>query len=68
MVFLWFSYGSAVQCCAPRQEFYRHFLADGLRPDGRGLRQQRSAELQRHALGDLVENTTGPWGQGPTFV
>jgi len=36
------------------EDFYRHFLADGLRPDGRGLRQQRSAELQRHALGSAL--------------
>lgn len=42
-------------CLLAREDFYRHFLADGLRPDGRGLRQQRSAELQRHALGDLVK-------------
>ncbi|CAJ1414238.1 unnamed protein product [Effrenium voratum] len=33
------------------EEFYRHFLADGLRPDGRQLRQSRAAELRKGALG-----------------
>ena len=36
------------------EEFYRHFLADGLRPDGRHLRQPRSSELQRKTLGSAL--------------
>eukprot|EP00913_Durusdinium_trenchii_P034712 g32474.t1 len=36
------------------EEFYRHFLADGLRPDGRSLREPRRAELQRKALGSAL--------------
>jgi len=32
------------------EEYYRHFLADGLRPDGRGIRDSRAAELRKGPL------------------
>jgi len=35
---------------SPR-EYHRRFLADGLRPDGRGLHERRCARLQRSAIG-----------------
>lgn len=50
------------------EEYYRHFLADGLRPDGRGLRESRAAELEKGVLSSTKGSASIRIGQSAALA
>lgn len=50
------------------EEYYRHFLADGLRPDGRGLRDGRAAEMRKGALHTAFGSASVRLGQSSVLA
>ncbi|CAE8635693.1 unnamed protein product, partial [Polarella glacialis] len=50
------------------EEYYKRFLADGVRPDGRVLRESRPAELRRGALSSVHGSASVRLGQSAALA